>query len=240
LRRVAAIASKHGIAGFPSPVTYAIKAFLAGANRRSRLKPNRKAAISIPELLQICDHLAVEDTLRSTRDRAILLLGFAGAFRRSELAGLDLEDLDLHDDRVTVTLGRTKTDQQGKGRDLVIPRAKRPSLCPVRALQAWITERGRWDGPLFVDVKGRFGGRLTHERIDGCIVWYALREGAKRAGLDYKKFGAHSLRVGFVTSATEAGADIWDIMDVTGHKSVENLGKYVRRTTARYPLRAVL
>lgn len=239
-RRVAAIASRHGAAGFPAPTTPAVRAFLSGARRKTRQKPNRKAAITISELLRVCDHLSGEGTLRSIRDRALLLLGFAGAFRRSELASLDLADIDLHTERIGISLGRTKTDQEARGRELVIPRANRAGLCPVRAVTSWIVERGRWPGPLFVDVKGKTGGTLTRERIGGEIVYYALRAAAERAGLDHTKFGAHSLRSGFVTSAADAGADVWDIMATTGHRSVEVLGQYVRRSVARYPLRAVL
>jgi len=238
-RRVAAIASKHNAAGIPAPVTPAVRAVLSGARRAKHERVKQKAAITLDELRTISELLEGEETVRSTRDRAMILLGFGGAFRRSELAGLGLSDVQLRPDRVTVTLGRTKTDQEGAGRELVIPLAKRAMLCPVRALNAWVVERGRWPGPLFCKIS-RWGDRVVREPIVGDKVYYALRAAAERAGLDWRKFGAHSLRAGFVTASADAGADVWDIMATTGHKSVENLGRYVRRSVARYPLRAVL
>ena len=167
-----------------------------------------------------------------------MLLGFAAAFRRSDLVALDLADVDLSADRLTLSLQRGKTDQEGRGRQLVIPRANRVGLCPVRALAAWLEERGRWPGPLFCQVSKK--DVLVRERMRAYEVRYALVTSAGLAGLDATKFGAHSLRAGFVTAAADAGADVFDIMNVTGHKSVENLGMYVRRSVSRYPLRAAL
>jgi integrase len=237
-RRLAAISSKHQAAGFPAPVTPMVKGVLSSVRRTSRQKIRRKAAITIDELLVVADVLLADGTVRSTRNRAVLLLGFACGFRRSDLAGLDLADVAVASDRVTIDLARSKTDQEGRGRQLVIPRANRAGLCAVRALAAWIEERGRWAGPLFCQVDR--ADKVVRERMRGYEVWYALKTSAARAGLDGSKFGAHSLRAGFVTASADAGADVFDIMSVTRHKSVENLGLYVRRAVSRYPLRAAL
>lgn len=237
-RRLAAILNQHGDAGHPGPDTPMVKQVLRSARRSTRHRPERKAAISIEELLSVSNLLASEEKVKSVRDRAVLLLGFGGAFRRSELAGLDLGDIDLGPDRVTVTLARAKNDQEAHGRVLVIPKAKRAGLCPVRALNNWIVERGRWPGPLFLKTNTR-GTALKRERMQGWAVWWAVKTAAKRAGLDAQKFGAHSLRAGFVTASVEAGADVFDIMAVTGHKNVETLGMYVRKMQ-KYPLRAAL
>lgn len=237
-RRAAAIAYRHEFHGFRSPNTLVVREAIAGARRENVQRVRQKAAITVTELTAMSKLLTSEETLRSTRDRALLLLGFAGSFRRSELAGLDLEDLTMHDDRVNVNLARSKTDQLGRGRELVIPRAKRAGVCPVRALHAWIVERGHWSGPLFVDITKR--DALTRDRIEPNVVYYAMRASAKRAGLDWRKFGAHSLRAGAITAAADAGADVFEIMALSGHKSVENVAKYVRRSIARYPLRKVL
>ena len=237
-RWLAAIASKHQAAGFLVPVTPDVRQVLSGARRSSRQRVRRKAAITVDELAAISKQLAAAGTLRATRDRAVLLLGFGCAFRRSDLASLDLCDIEVASDRLTISLARSKTDQEGRGRQLVIPKARRAALDAVAALADWIVERGRWDGPLFCQI-GR-GDRLKRERMTGHEVWYALRTAAKLAGFDQRKFGAHSLRAGFVTAAADAGADIFDIMAVTGHTSVENLGKYVRRAVNRYPLAKVV
>jgi integrase len=240
-RRVAAIASKHLAAGYPAPTTYSVRQVLSAMKKKSKRKPNRKAPISIPELARVSAQLAGEQTFRSVRDRAILLLGFAGAFRRSELANFDLDDIDLRADRVSIILGRSKTDQQARGRELIIPRANNPKLCPIIALNEWLEKRGKWSGPLFVDCVGKKNVRMTRDRMDPIIVWYALRTAARRAGIENpNKFGAHSLRAGFVTTAADAGADVFDIMATTGHKSLETLNLYVRRSASRYALRSVL
>lgn len=245
-RRVAAIASKHLVAEFPAPITPMVRQVLASARRSKRQKIRRKAPISIEELAKVAEFLATAGSLRAIRNRTAILLGFAGAFRRSELSSLDMADVDLAEDRVTVSLGRSKTDQQGRGRVLVIPRANRAGVCCVRALAQWIGLRGKSPGPLFVGVKR--GNRKDipgdelrpDKRMNGAEVYWALRAAAAGAGLDAARFGAHSLRAGFVTASADAGADVWDIMATTGHKSVENLGMYVRRAVPNYPLRAVL
>jgi integrase len=237
-RRVAAIRNQHFAAGLPSPTTPAVRAVIAGARRHAKSKIRKMAALSIDELLAMSLQLDAEGRTRSTRDRALLLLGFGGAFRRSELAGLDLDDIDLGRDRVAVTLNRSKTDQHGRGRQLVIPRAQRADLCPVCSLQDWLKIRGSKAGPLFTNVNK--ADKPTLERIPSGLPYYVVRTVAKRAGIDFSRFGAHSLRAGFCTAAADAGADVFEIMATSGHKSVENVQKYVRRSTAKYPLRKVL
>jgi integrase len=238
-RRMAAIGARHQAAGLPSPTTPLVRSVIAGARRKNRRTVSRKAAITRDELLLICEHLEESGTVRATRDRAAILMGFAGAFRRSELVGLDLADIDLRRDRVEVRLNRSKTDQLGQGRELVLPRAKHGGLCVVRALAAWLGVRGRSPGPLFQDVSIGADAVLPGRMADH-IVYYALRTAAARVGLDATKFGAHSLRAGACTAAADAGADIFEIMALSGHKSVETLGRYVRRSTLNYPLRKVL
>jgi integrase len=237
-RRLAAISSKHGAAGFPAPVTPMVKHVLSSARRKTKHRVKRMAAISIDELAAVSGVLADDDSLRALRDRAAILLGFGCAFRRSDICALDLCDVVLRKDSIEVTVARGKTDQEGHGHVLVIPGAKRPALCPVKAVTAWIVERGKWSGPLFSKVT--MNDLLTHRRMSGYEVWYALKKATEKAGLDASKFGAHSLRAGFVTASADAGADVFDIMTITGHKSVENLGMYVRRTKSRYPLAAAL
>ena len=237
-RRMAAIAYRHEEAGYQSTTTRRIRAVIAGI-RRANTKPIRQmAAMTVEELRTIATYLGTQDGKRALRDRAMIVLGFAGAFRRSELAALKLADIDLRDTRVTITLNRSKTDQQGRGRVLVIPKAGNQEVCAVRALRAWLAARGAWAGPLFPDMSGV--DTVNRQPIAGVQVYYVLRSAAGRAGLDASRFGAHSLRAGAITAAADAGADVWEIMAMSGHKSVENVAKYVRRSVMRYPLRAVL
>jgi integrase len=237
-RRLAAIRYRHQAAGLPAPITPAVRAVIAGVRRRSSSVVRQMAALTVSELHRVSDFLVADGGSRSVRDRAILLLGFAGGFRRSELGSLDLSDVRLSDDRVTVSLGRTKTDQMGRGRSVVLPAGTRVSTCSVRALRSWLDLRGRWPGPLFVDMER--DGTVTRDRMPGDRVYYILRTWAARAGLDASRFGAHSLRAGFCTAAADAGADVWEIMSVSGHRDVSNVSKYVRRSVTRYPLRRVL
>jgi integrase len=237
-RRVAAIAWKHKSQEIPAPITPLVRSVLAGARRRNPQPPVQKAAMSVPELLKVSEYLAGDPTIRNVRDRAIILLGFAGSFRRSELCNLNLADIDLRDDRVIVKLGRTKTDQTGKGREIVIPRANRAELCAVRSLAVWLKERGSWAGPLFCDLKR--SGAIVREKATGSLIYYALRTACRRAGLDQKRFGAHSLRAGAITAAAASGANVFDIMSLSGHRSYDNVARYVRPAEPNYPLRKVL
>jgi site-specific recombinase XerD len=238
-RWLAAIRSRHQAAGLPAPVTPMVRQVLSGARRTGRNRIRRKAAISVDELSAISRRLLAVGTVRAVRDRAVLLLGFACAFRRSDLGSLDLADVEVSADRLTISLARSKTDQEGRGRQLVIPKAAvREELDPVSSLSDWIVERGRWPGPLFSKIAR--GDKVFRRAMSGHEVWYALRTAAEAAGLDYRRFGAHSLRAGFVTTASDGGADVFDIMAVTGHKSVEVLGSYVRRGVHRYPLAKVV
>lgn len=238
-RRVSAITHKHKWAALPSPNTQAVHSFLAGARRKSTARVRRKAAITTDELSRVCNYLRKKGGARAIRDRAAILLGFSAAFRRSDVVCPDLEDISLGPDRVAISLWRSKTDQEGKGREMVIPRAKRAGLCVVRALAAWLEVRGDWQGPLFCEIT-RWGEEIEGNRMSADTLYHALRTAAMNAGMDYRKFGSHSLRAGAATAAADDGADVFQIMALTGHKSANMAAQYVRRSVVRYPLRNVL
>jgi integrase len=160
------------------------------------------------------------------RDRALVLLGFAGAFRRSELVGLDIEDCSFGSDGLTVALRRSKTDQDGMGRKVGIPYGAVPDTCPVRVLQAWIAQAGLGAGPLFRAIT-RHGG-VRERRMAGLAVARIVKKLALRAGLDPAKYAGHSLRAGHATSAAIAGASERSIMNQTGHRSVQMVRRYIR------------
>jgi integrase len=140
-------------------------------------------------------------TMRGIRDRAILALGFAGAFRRSELVALTVADLTECPDGYRVMIRRSKTDQTGEGAEIVIPRGLR--IRPVEAVQAWLHAAGVSEGLLFRAIQR--GGRVKPQGLRGVDVARAVKRYAKAAGLDPAEFSGHSLRAGFVTSAAETG-----------------------------------
>ena len=169
---------------------------------------------------------AADPGLIGARDRALVLVGFAGAFRRSELASLDVEDLDFSRDGLTVTLRRSKTDQEGQGREVGIPYGSNPESCSVRVLQSWPELAGITDGPVFRPLTRH--GQLKPSRLSGIDVARIVKKLAERAGLDAAKFAGRSLRAGHATSAAIAGASERSIMNQTGHRSVQMVRRYIR------------
>ena len=182
----------------------------------------KKAPATAERLLAMAANTG--DGLKGIRDRALLLLGFAGAFRRSELVALDVADLEETETGLLVTIRRGKTDQEGAGRTIAIPRGD--VACPVKALRAWLEAAAIGTGPIFrpIDRAGTVrASRLTCRSVANFVKAYAAR-----AGFDATTFSGHSLRSGFLTSAAAKGASIFKMMDQSGHKSVDTLRGYVR------------
>ncbi len=169
---------------------------------------------------------ATDGGIIGARDRALILLGFAGAFRRSELVGLDVEDCAFGKDGLTVTLRRSKTDQDGAGRKIGIPYGSNPETCPVRTIQAWIEQAGTIGRRLFRSINRH--GQVQAGRLSGIDVARVVKKLAERAGLDPAKYAGHSLRAGHATSAAIAGASERSIMNQTGHRSVQMVRRYIR------------
>jgi integrase len=167
-------------------------------------------------------------TLMGKRDRALIALGFAGAFRRSELVALEVADLTETPDGLRVVVRRSKTDPTEQGQEVAILRGRR--LRPVEAVQAWLSASGISEGPIFRQVnKSR---RVLPGALTGESAARVVKDAAERAGLDPALFAGHSLRRGFLTSAAKAGASIFKMMDVSRHKSVETLRRYVKDADA--------
>jgi integrase len=154
----------------------------------------------------------------------LLLLGFAGAFRRSEFVALDVADLEFCDGGLRVHIRRSKTDQEGAGATIAIVGVS--IACPVKAVRAWLDASGITTGPLFRAVAK--GGRISGERLSDRTVANVVKAGASRVGLNARDFSGHSLRSGFLTSAALRGASIFKMMDVSRHKSMDTLRSYVR------------
>jgi len=225
-RKLTAVATRHRMADLAAPLGPEVRAVLTGARRERMERPRPKAALTIDQLREIERQLD-GGGVRAARDRAILLFGFASAMRRSELVGLDLRDVEFVREGVRVVLRRSKTDQDGRGREMGIPcAAVDRALCPVEALERWVRARWRGAGPLFARVTA--GGRVTGERLSGHAVGAVVKAAVTRIGLDARRFGAHSLRAGFVTAAGTSGAGTLEIMKRTGHRSVEMVERYFR------------
>jgi integrase len=226
-RRLAAIRLAHETAGMSSPTDEAtVRLVLSGIRRTKGMRVDQKAALELPELRLVLAHL--DETLRDCRDRALLLLGFAAALRRSELAALDVEDLDFTPDGLVIVVRRSKTDQERIGRQIGIPFGRNASTCVPTAVANWLERANLRSGPLFQRLSGSKSrnGRLC-ERTMARIV----QRRCGQAGLDPARYGAHSLRSGFATSAARAGIEERLIAEQTGHRSMQTLRTYIHRGT---------
>src|ERR1700688_205846 len=224
-RRLNAIAEAHKALGLESPTHHAIVAnTMKGIRRTLGTAPAQKTPTLTDDIRAMVS--ATDDGKIGLRDRALVLLGFAGAFRRSELVGLDVTDLEFSRDGLTVTLRRSKTDQYGQGRKVGIPYGSNPETCPVRTAQTWIEQSGIDAGPLFRSINRH--GQVQEGRLSGIDVARVVKKLAERAGLDAAKYAGHSLRAGHATSAAIAGASERSIMNQTGHRSVQMVRRYIR------------
>jgi site-specific recombinase XerD len=222
-RRLAAIRYAHKLAGHEPPTNAeAVRATLRGIRRSVQNVPARKTPATADKILAMVANAPTD--LKGLRDCALLLLGFAGAFRRSELVALDVPDLQFCDGGLRVTIRRSKTDQEGLGATIAIVPGS--AACPIRAVRAWIKATQISDGPLFRPVTRT--GKISNQRLSGRGVAEVVKSYASRAGLKVADFSGHSLRSGFLTSAAARGASIFKMMDVSRHKSVDTLRSYVR------------
>ncbi len=224
-RRAAAIRYAHGLDRKEPPTnTQHVRSTVAGIRRRAGTAPKQKTPATV-QLVTSMVALAPVDTLRGLRDRALLLLGFAGAFRRSELVALRVEDLVETPDGLRVVVRRSKTDQEGAGQEIAVPHGAR--LRPVEAVRAWLAAAGIETGPVFRRV--RKNGRVGDEALTAEGVALVVKRYAEGAGFRPEEFAGHSLRAGFLTSGAENGASVFKLMEVSRHKSLDTLRGYVRR-----------
>ncbi|TXN01281.1 tyrosine-type recombinase/integrase [Methylobacterium sp. WL103] len=239
-RRCAAIRYAHKLAKLPDPTEdEGVRAALKGARRKVGVAPRQKAAATADILAALL--MRTPDTMTGKRDRALLALGFAGAFRRSELVALDVADLREDAEGLRVMVRRSKVDQEGQGFEKAIPHGR--FIRPVALVREWLEAAGVTDGPVFRPIS-RSGNvrrrgsteaagteppepRLTTQAVADIIKRYCTA-----AGLDASTFGAHSLRAGYITSAAERGADLARIMDQSGHCDPRTVVGYIRRANA--------
>ena len=223
-RRLAAIGEGHKVAGHLNPCTeVVVRETMKGIRRMLGVAPKAKRAVSTADVRAAVSPLGT--SLLDTRDRLVLLLGFAGAMRRSELVGLDVADVEEVDEGLLVHLERSKTDQEGAGRRVEVVYGTDAATCPVRAWRAWLAASGIAEGPVFrpVDRHGRLGSRRLSPQAVAIVVKRHMAALGYRSG----DFAGHSLRRGHATTAARNGASERTIMRTTGHTSTATVRGYV-------------
>jgi len=204
-----------------SPALY--YAFRRLSREHGTAATNARAELLTDDLVAM---LPAGASLRAVRDRALLLIGYAGGFRRSELAGLEVPDLAWRRDGATIALRKSKTDQAGAGQLVAIVYGAKDKTCPLRALKAWLALSQICDGPLFRRLTS--SGQLTRQPIQADTVYRLVKAYAEAAGIDNSRLGAHSLRVGHVTQALQNGADPVKAKDQLRHKKLDTTLGYNR------------
>jgi site-specific recombinase XerD len=225
-RRISAISQAHQAAGLETPTAhFAVRKLMAGIRRKKGTAQTGKRPLATADLRGLVAPLD-SGRILDVRDRALLLVGFAGAFRRSELVGLDVGDLEFNSAGFIVTVRRSKTDQEGQGRRVGIPYGSTAATCPVRAVVAWLAVLGADEGPVFRAVNQH--GQMSGRRLTAQSVALVIKRLAAAAGMEAKDLAGHSLRAGLATAAAAAGVPERAIMAQTGHRSLATLRKYIR------------
>jgi len=224
-RRLATISEAHRAAGVESPTKHTqVRYVWAGICREKGMAQGHAKPTLTKHIREMVEHLP--DSLLGVRDRALILLGYAGAMRRSELVGLDVTDLAIAEEGLVVLIRKSKTDQVGVGRKIGIPFGEHAETCPVRAVQAWIEEGDIDEGPLFRAVNKH--GDVSDKRLSDQVVADVVKRSLRAAGKSSKKYAAHSLRAGLITQAAIAGVSERAIQDQSGHKSLAVMRRYIR------------
>jgi integrase len=222
-RRLVAIGRAHTVLGYPNPCRSELVRTTLRGIWRLHGRPQRQVQPALREdVLAMLPHMT---GTRGIRDRALILVGFAGAFRRSELVALQHEDAAFVKEGLTLMIRRSKTDQVCAGRKVAIPFA-RSHACAVKALRIWLDHAKIDTGPVFRFVKK--GGAIGLQALSSQSVAAIVKEYAAKAGLDPRNFSGHSLRAGLITSAAKAGVSSWKIREQTGHRSEAMLYRYIR------------
>jgi len=227
-RKMTAISQRHETAGHPSPTkTALVKGVWDGIQRKIGIKEEGKDALWLEDLRQVVQAIPQNKGI-GVRNRALLVIGWAGALRRSELVQLDIENISITRDGLILNLNKSKTDQKGEGQDVALPYGSNPLTCPVRSLEDWLPVSGISEGPLFrrLDRHGNILGRLTPQSVR-----LIVKSCSEKVGLDPNRYGAHSLRSGFCSTAAKAGKAEHQIMKQTRHKRSDSLQRYIKKVS---------
>jgi len=228
-RRLVSIGVIHKLKGYYLDTKHpSIIENIMGIKRRKGSVQVGKKPILINSLKQIINVIDKQDKekIKKLRDRSIILIGFSGGFRRSEIVSLDYDDLDFVPEGLKINLRRSKTDQFGEGFIKALPYFDNSLYCPVVSLKKWIEISKITSGAMF----RRFsrGSRLSKNRLTDQTVALLIKEYLKLTGIDSKNYSGHSLRSGFATSAAESGVEERNIIAMTGHKSTEMVRRYIK------------
>ena len=209
-----------------------VKRTMQGIRRTLGTAQRRVKALVKDDLLETLVLSDQQMPMKAARDRALLLLGFAGAFRRSELVGINTDDLEFTSQGCDVLLRRSKTDQEGEGRLVFIPYAK-GERCPVKALKHWLEKSGVSAGAVFRSVS-RYDG-VSKKPLGAASVALIVKSSVARLHGEGARamVSGHSLRAGYCTQAADSGLQTWQIKLTTGHKSDATLAKYIRPVERR-------
>jgi site-specific recombinase XerD len=225
-RRLASISEAHKTAGHESPTqNVLVRSVWQGIRREKGVATTGKSPALTADIRTMIQHLPAGKLL-SVRDRTLLLIGFAGAMRRSELVALNVADIVETEEGLVVTVQKSKTDQEGKGRKIGLPYGSDPLTCPVRALRQWLKESGIVEGALFRGVDRH--GKVSKERLSDQMVARVVKRSLRATGKEAASFAGHSLRAGLATQAAMSGVSERAIQDQTGHKSLPILRRYIR------------
>lgn len=226
-RKLTSITKAHQAAGLATPASMqnaVVSETMKGIRRTIGTAQPGKEPLLTADIRKMLD--ALDEGLAGCRDRALLLVGFAGGFRRSELADLDIEDIKETADGLVIRVRRSKTDPERKGIAIALPYGSTAATCPVRSYRAWIAAASLETGPAFRAVDRH--GRVSPARLNPGSIARVVKRAAEAAGLDSSIYAGHSLRAGFATQAFLNGAAEVSIMRQTRHKSLETLRKYIR------------
>lgn len=226
-RRISAISENYNASGdhVENPCrAWIVKEALIGLTRLKGTVQKGKTPIYWEEIEEMIHRMDLS-SLQALRDRAVLLLGFMGAFRRSELAGLDVEDIRKYPQGIVVTIRHSKTDQTSAGQQIGIPYLSHSSMDCIHALQEWLTAAGITSGPLFRSFLKN--GKVSSRRLSDKSINLIVKKYAASIGLNPEMYGAHSLRHGFATYAALQGVEERLIMKQTRHRSVEMVRRYI-------------
>ena len=228
-RRLVSIGVIHKIKGHYLDTKHPIiiENLMGIKRRKGTVQKGKKPILTndLVKLINVIDKAKIVD-IKKLRDKSILLIGFAGGFRRNEIVSLDFEDLDFVIEGLKITVKRSKTDQYGEGLIKGLPYFENKMYCPVTTLKKWLNVSKIKDGALF----RRFakGSKLTKSRLTDQTVALIIKEYLNLAGINSTNYSGHSLRSGFATSAAESGAEERSIMAMTGHKSTEMVRRYIK------------
>jgi integrase len=223
-RRLASLAIAHRSRGLPNPTaSELVRSVLQGIRRVKGTAQKAAKPLLKEDLFTILDKMG--HSLKDERDRSLMLIGFAGGFRRSELTGLNVKDLEFVRQGLIITLRHSKTDQSGNGRKIGIPFG-RTRHCPVQATENWLQRASIISGSLYRPI-GK-GGHMAVSRLSSDAVPDIIKHALEKAGINSAGYSGHSLRSGFATSAAMAGVATWRIRKQTGHASDVMLGRYIR------------